>query len=163
MMKNEFIIRNANTSDINDILSIFNYYIKNSFAAYLEDEVKTNFFHDIMQTSQFFYILELGTRTIGFAFLKNYLPYKNFEHTGQITYFINEKHTNKGLGTLLLNKLIKDAKEHGISILLVNLSSLNQSSLNFHKKHGFVECGRFKNIGKKFNHNFDIIWMQRNL
>jgi phosphinothricin acetyltransferase len=163
MMKNEFRIRNAKTSDINDFLSIFNYYIKNSYAAYLEEEVKTNFFHNIKQTTQFFYILELGARIIGFAFLKNYLPYKNFEHTGQLTYFINEKYTNKGLGTLLLNKLIKDAKEQGITILLVNLSSLNQPSLNFHKKHGFVECGRFKNIAKKFNRYFDIIWMQRNL
>jgi len=163
MTKDEFRIRNAEFSDINNILSIFNYYIKNGFAAYPENEVNINFFHEIKQKSRFFYILEIESRVIGFAFLKNYLPYENFKHTGQITYFIEQKYTNKGLGTLLLNKLIKDAKKHGITIFLVNLSSLNQQSLNFHKKNGFLECGRFKNIAKKFNQNFDIIWMQRNL
>ncbi|MFX1308151.1 MAG: GNAT family N-acetyltransferase [Promethearchaeota archaeon] len=162
-MKEEFRIRNVKDSDLNNVLSIFNSYIKNGFAAYPENEVSINFFNNIRQRAHSFYVLVLGTRVIGFAFLKNYLPYENFKHTGQLTYFIDQKYTNKGLGTLLLNKLIKDAEEHGIYILLVNLSSLNQQSLNFHKKHGFFECGRFKNIAKKFNQFFDIIWMQRTL
>jgi len=162
-MIGKFMIRNVKDSDLNDVLSIFNYYINNGFAAYPENEVNIDFFYNIKQNSNFFYVFELETRVIGFAFLKNYLPYENFKHTGQLTYFINYKYTNKGLGTLLLKKLIKDAKKHGIHILLVNLSSLNQQSIHFHKKHGFLECGRFKNIAKKFNQDFDIIWMQRNL
>ncbi|MFW9939331.1 MAG: GNAT family N-acetyltransferase [Candidatus Thorarchaeota archaeon] len=162
-MRNEFRIRNIKDSDLNDVLSIFNYYVKNGFAAYPEKEVDITFFRNIKQNTHFFYVLELKARIIGFAFLKNYLPYENFKHIGQITYFLNHKYTNKGFGTLILNKLIKDAKEHGIFILLANLSSLNQQSLKFHENHGFVECGRFKNIAKKFNQDFDIIWMQRNL
>ncbi|MFW9826652.1 MAG: GNAT family N-acetyltransferase [Candidatus Thorarchaeota archaeon] len=162
-MSDEFRIRNLEDSDLNEMLLIFNYYIKNNFAAYPENEVNSKFFLNIKQTALCFYVLELGTRIIGFAFLRNYLPYENFKQTGVLTYFIDHKYTNKGLGTLLLNKLIEYAKEHEIRILLVNLSSLNQQSLNFHKKHGFHECGRFKNIAKKFNKFFDVIWMQKNL
>ncbi|MFX1420566.1 MAG: GNAT family N-acetyltransferase [Promethearchaeota archaeon] len=162
-MKNKLRIRSVQDSDLNDVVSIFNYYIKNGFAAYLENEVNISFFHNIKQISQLFYVLELEATVIGFAFLKNYLPYENFKHTGLLTYFISHEYTNKGLGTIVLNKLIKDAKEQGIHILLVNLSSLNHQSLNFHKKNGFIECGRFKNIAKKFNQAFDIIWMQKTL
>ena len=54
MMKDEFRIRNAKFSDINSVLSIFNYYIKNGFAAYPENEVNINFFHEIKQKARFF-------------------------------------------------------------------------------------------------------------
>lgn len=159
----EFKIRVLKDSDLNEVSSIFSYYIENNFAAYPESEVDSNFFLNIKQTANCFYVLELGTTIVGFAFLRNFLPYDNFKHTGVLTYFIDYKYTDKGLGTLLLNKLIEYAKENEISILLVNLSSLNQQSLNFHIKHGFYECGRFKNIARKFNKEFDIIWMQKNL
>ncbi|MFX1391011.1 MAG: GNAT family N-acetyltransferase [Promethearchaeota archaeon] len=163
MTRDSFIIRKVRDSDLNEVLLIFNYYIKNGFAAYPEEEVSIEFFYNIMQNSLNFYILEIKERIVGFAFLKNYLPYENFKLTGVLTYFIDHKYTNKGFGTLLLKKLIKDAIDHGIQVLLINLSSLNEQSIKFHKNHGFIECGRFKNIAKKFNQEFDIIWMQRNL
>ncbi|MEW6616706.1 MAG: hypothetical protein AB1401_14730 [Thermodesulfobacteriota bacterium] len=35
--------------------------------------------------------------------------------------------------------------------------------MNFHKKNGFIECGRFKNICKKKNKIFDVVYMQKML
>lgn len=64
------------------------------------------------------------------------------------------------LVTQILKQFIIEGKELGISNLLANISSLNEGSINFHKKHGFRECGRFKNIGRKFEKDFDVIWMQ---
>jgi len=54
-----------------------------------------------------------------------------------------------------------DARAAGVETLLANISSLNEVSLNFHLKHGFKECGRFQRIGKKFDRDFDVIWMQK--
>ncbi|MGD0951544.1 MAG: hypothetical protein ABR985_03985 [Methanotrichaceae archaeon] len=49
----------------------------------------------------------------------------------------------------------------GIVTVLASISSLNQASLAFHKKNGFVECGRFVGIGRKMGKGFDVVWMQR--
>ncbi|MFX1597203.1 MAG: GNAT family N-acetyltransferase [Promethearchaeota archaeon] len=159
----EFRIRKVKNSDLNDVLSIYNYYILNCFAAYSEKEVKINFINHLSQECLSFVVLEIEKKIVGFAFIKNYLSYDNFKHTGQLSYFIKPEYTNKGFGTTLFNELIDYANENGIRLLFVHLSSLNEQSLNFHKKHGFIECGRFKDIAKKFGQIFDIIWMQRSL
>ncbi|MFW9998886.1 MAG: GNAT family N-acetyltransferase [Candidatus Hodarchaeota archaeon] len=162
-MQYEFKIRDLKESDISSILSIFNYHVINGFAVYSEKEVNIDFINHLIKDSISFIILEIGQEITGFAFLRNYLPYDNFKHTGQLSYFIKPEYTNKGFGTILLNKLVEDAISKGISVFLVHLSSLNKQSLKFHKKHGFSECGRFKNIAKKFNKPFDIIWMQKTI
>ncbi|MFX0177584.1 MAG: GNAT family N-acetyltransferase [Candidatus Hodarchaeota archaeon] len=148
-------------SDIPIVRDIYNYYVINGVAAYSEKEVDLDFFLKMKKEALSFYILEINNEIVGFCVLRNYLPYENFRHTGLLTYFIKFKLTNKGYGSILYEKLIEDAKRYGIKTLIVHLSSLNSLSINFHKKHGFKECGRFKNIAKKFNQDFDIIWMQK--
>jgi len=51
----------------------------------------------------------------------------------------------------------------GITNILANISSLNSRSIDFHKKNGFVECGRFKNVGRKKEQLFDTVSMQKML
>jgi len=48
-----------------------------------------------------------------------------------------------------------------IKTLLASISSRNKESIAFHKKHGFIECGRFKDIGRKRGKPFDVVWMQK--
>lgn len=69
----------------------------------------------------------------------------------------------KGVGKQALEKLEGEAKKIGIKKLLVDISSENIQSINFHKKNGFVECGRFHNMGKKKGKYFDVVWMEKNL
>ncbi len=155
------MIRQFRNTDLGDIIEIFNYYVKNSFAAYPEKELGSNLFNKLVQEAISCYVLEIENAIGGYAILRNYLPYENFKHTGILTYFLKVECTNKGFGTIIFNKLIEDAKQHGINIIYVHVSSKNPQSLNFHKKLGFKECGRFKNVAKKFNQKFDIIWMEK--
>lgn len=162
-----FVIREATSQDIEKMLKIFNYYVENSFAAYLETPVGPEFFHafhegETNKTEHSpFYVTEEDNRVIGFGTLKPFFPFRNFQHTGVISYFILPEYTKKGLGTKFLDALCQDAKKKNMKSLLVNVSSKNQASLNFHLKHGFVECGRFKDAGTKFGKYFDIVWFQK--
>jgi phosphinothricin acetyltransferase len=160
-MMDTYILRAAKNSDINNIRDIYNYYVNNGYEAYSENDVDVGFFINMKKAALSFYILEIKGEPVGFSVLRNYLPYENFRHTGIITYFIKPEFTNMGYGSILYNKLIEDAKKFGINTIIVHLSSLNHRSLKFHTKYGFKECGRFRNIAKKFKQDFDIIWMQK--
>ena len=61
----------------------------------------------------------------------------------------------------MLKRLISDARKMKIKTLLASISSRNKESIAFHKKHGFIECGRFKDIGRKRGKLFDVVWMQK--
>jgi L-amino acid N-acyltransferase YncA len=162
------VIREATPKDTEGMLEIFNYYIENSFAAYFETPVGSEFFHNSHEESELnktehfpFYVMEENNRLIGFGALKPFLPLRNFQHTGVVSYFIRPEYARKGLGTKLLDTLCQDAKKKNVKSLLANVSSKNQASLNFHLKHGFVKCGDFKAAGIKFGAYFDIVWLQK--
>ncbi len=104
-------------------------------------------------------------RRVGLSALEcsSHHPTPAFAQTAEVTYFIHPDHTGKGLGKRLLGFLEKGALEKGITNLLASISSLNPGSVEFHQKHGFTECGRFRKVGKKKGREFDTVWMQKRL
>jgi len=164
----KYSIREASTEDIPGMLEVFNYYIENSFASYIETSVGPEFFQVIQNEKEQekddrfpFYVIEENGKIIGLGALRPYFPFPNFRHTGVVSYFILPGHTRKGLGSRMLEKLCTEAREKKMKSLLANVSSKNEASLNFHLKHGFIECGRFRDAGTKFGKYFDIIWLQK--
>lgn len=164
----EYLIREASTEDIAGMLEVFNYYVENSFASYLETSVGPEFFQVIQSEKEQdkdesfpFYVIEENSKIIGIGALRPYFPFPNFRHTGVVSYFILPGHTRKGLGSKMLGKLCTEAREKKMKSLLANVSSKNEASLNFHLKHGFIECGKFREVGTKFGKYFDIIWLQK--
>ncbi|MFX1445141.1 MAG: GNAT family N-acetyltransferase [Promethearchaeota archaeon] len=154
-------LRNIKDSDGYHITSIINYFTKNSFAAFPNKEVGIEFFIALKKEAIAFYMLEINKEPVGFCCLRKYNPFETFSHTGLLTYFILPEYTKKGFGTLMLSQLINDAESNGINNLLACIASQNIQSIKFHEKHGFIECGRFKNVGYKFNQFFDLVWMQK--
>jgi L-amino acid N-acyltransferase YncA len=162
----DYTIRHARDEDKNDVIHIFNYYIENSYSAFFEKRVDTAFFDilkDIAYGNSFYVIEHKGIGVIGFGLLKIYHNAEVFSSVAELGYFIKPEFTHKGLGTLILDRLIKDARIMHIKTLLASISSLNEESINFHKKHDFYECGRLKGIGQKHGKTFDVIWMQRDI
>jgi len=157
-------IRKVTSEDKNSIASIFNYYVKNSFAAYPENKVGDEFFERLISVTyndSFYVIEDSNTGVVGFGLLKKYHPAETTRQTAELTYFLYPEHLRLGLGEKLLEVLYSDAKSYGVKTLLAHISSLNEISINFHLKNGFIECGRFKNVGKKFGKEFDVVWVQK--
>ncbi len=160
----DYIFRKVNKNDGRQVIDVLNYYIENSFAAFLDNKLSYDQFKLLMDMYKGypFYVIENKLNdVIGFGALGRYHPAQVFNRVAKLTYFILPAHTQKGLGTQLLNILSTEAKEMGIDSLLADISSLNQASLNFHIAQGFTECGKFTRIGEKQNTNFDVIWMQK--
>jgi L-amino acid N-acyltransferase YncA len=106
-------------------------------------------------------VVAVEQRVVGFGLMSPYRRDETFKHTGVLTYFIMPEYTRLGLGSALLDRLIREAQARGINNLLANISSRNEQSLNFHRKHGFRECGRLEGIGVKFDECFDVVWVQK--
>lgn len=157
------ILRPLTSDDAQQVMDIFNYYVENSFAAYPQTKLPVEFYSALMASYQGYpnaAALQDG-KVIGFGGLRAYSPMSTFSHTAELSYFLSADHTSKGLGSLMLNHFIEGAKEKKIDILLASISSLNEASLAFHKKHGFTVCGTFKKIGCKNGVDFDVVYMQK--
>ncbi|MGD8307062.1 MAG: GNAT family N-acetyltransferase [Ignavibacteria bacterium] len=159
-MKDVILIRPYQQKDFEPLLSVFTTFAKDSFAAYCDEDFDVSHIREAVEDAKIILVLTESENLIGFGFLSKYKPYPNFNRTGVLTYFILPEYTGKGLGTRILNELISFGRKNGITNYLANISSKNEQSLNFHKKHGFVEVGQFKDVGIKFNQTFDIVWVQ---
>jgi phosphinothricin acetyltransferase len=149
------------------VVDLYNHYVETSFAAYPETSAPYALFDRFLAITRGYPALvatsERTGEVVGFAFLHPYHPATSFNRTAEITYFLSPAHTRQGLGTLFLQSLEEAARPLGVDCLLANVSSRNEASLEFHRKQGFVECGRFREIGRKRGEDFDIVWFQKRL
>jgi L-amino acid N-acyltransferase YncA len=160
----EYSISQISNEDRKAIMDIFNHYVENSFAAYPENKLPYQAFDMFLQMSSGFptgSIRDQNGKIVGFGMLRTHNPMPTFSQTAEVTYFIHPDHTGVGLGKMLLSFLEKGAVEKGITNILANISSLNPRSIEFHQKNGFMECGRFRKVGKKKGQEFDTVWMQK--
>jgi phosphinothricin acetyltransferase len=154
-------IHDFRQSDLDTMLAVFNSFVRDSHAAYPESELNRGQFETIMAQAKIIVTLRHEEAVIGFGFISSYKPLGNFDHTGVLTYFILPDYTGVGLGTRLLHELFRRGREAGISNYLAHISSRNEQSLNFHRKHGFKEVGRFKEVARKFGELIDVVWVQK--
>jgi L-amino acid N-acyltransferase YncA len=160
----EYRFRPVKEGDHRALTDIFNYYIENSYAAYREKKIDTAFVEILKRIAgeyPFYTIESIEGEIAGFGMIHPYHPAETFTRVAELSYFLAPDHTGRGLGTKLLHRLTEDALQMGIDTLVASISSRNEQSLNFHKKNGFVECGRFKRIGRKWGEDFDMVWMQK--
>jgi phosphinothricin acetyltransferase len=160
-MNNEVNIRTKKEEDLENILEVVKSFVKDSFAAYSDEYYPSSIVDEWNKKAKVFLVLETGDNVIGFGFVASYKQFKSFNHVGVLTYFILPEYTGKGLGTKLFNQLISKGKDLGITNYLAHITSKNEQSLNFHKKQGFQEVGRFKDMSVKLGESIDMVWVQK--
>ena len=146
------------------VMGIFNFFIEKTFAAYPEAPLSEGVFDQFLALSRKYpaiVVKDQGGHVVGFAFLQPYHPADSFRHTAVATYFILPEHTRKGIGARILEDFIREARKKGLKHLLVNISSLNPGSIEFHRKNGFRKCSTFSDIGHKTGKTFSVVWMER--
>ena len=159
----EYSLRPVQEKDREAVLEIFNYYVENDMAAFSDERVGREFFDSFLEQTKHhpFYVVETEDgRLVGWGLARPYHPARTFQQTAVLGYFLHRDFLGKGIGSKLFDRLVEECKRLGIDNFLVSISSLNTGSIHFHEKRGFVECARFKSVGKKLGKDFDVIWMQ---
>lgn len=158
------VLKPLTADDRQEVIDIFNYYVRNSFAAYLESAVPYDFFDMLLNLCKGYpstvAVTEDG-EVVGFGMLRPYNPIPAFSRTAEITYFLKPGFTGRGIGKALLDYLVAEGKERGLTSILAGISSLNEGSIRFHLRNGFSECGRFKSVGVKKGMAFDVVYCQK--
>jgi phosphinothricin acetyltransferase len=148
------------------VVELFNYYVEHGFAAFAEQPMSLTFADRLLELARGYPTVgakDPAGRLRGFGLLRPHNPLSTFSHTAEVTVFLAADCTRQGLGTRILEELERGGRARGIHTILAGVSSLNEGSLAFHRKHGFVEAGRFREVCIKKGTAFDVIWMQKML
>ena len=148
------------------VIDIYNHYVEHGFASYREVPLPYEAFDRFLSITRGFpaYACVAADGTVaGFGFLHPWHPSECCKRTGELTYFLRAEATGQGIGSRLLARLLAEAVPLGLDRVLASVSSRNPGSLAFHRRHGFEECGRFPQVGRKHGEDFDVVWMIRKL
>jgi len=156
-------IRPVRRGDRDQVISIFNHYVRESHAAFPDQPVKPGFFDFMLHGAHASYVADDAGRVVGFSILRPFMPFPAFRGTAAVTVFILPSHVQQGLGSRMMEAMTRDTARLGIHTFVAQISSRNTGSIAFHEKQGFCECGRVEDAGCKFGEPFDLVLMRRTL
>lgn len=102
-----------------------------------------------------------ASEVIGWCALKPVSKRECFKGVAEVSIYFDAQYIGKGLGTLLLRKLIIDSENHGFWTLQSNIFPENEASIKFHLKNGFRTVGIREKVGKLHNQWKDLVMLER--
>ncbi|MDX6182827.1 GNAT family N-acetyltransferase [Flavobacterium sp. Fl-77] len=157
-------LRPATTDDLEKILEIVNHSILHTTANYNYDiqtlEVQTKWFEDKKAKNLPIVVADLDGEVIGFGSYGQFREKIGYQYTVEHSVYVVESAIGKGVGGKLLTELIRLAKQQGIHVMIGAIDADNAGSIAFHEKYGFVVTGTLREVGYKFDHWLDLVFMQ---
>ena len=163
-----------------DILSIYTYYVENTTVTFQItpndlDEMKKivipsnprfksyAIFYD--QYDQPEHHLQNGQMTLsqicGYVLLNPYRPREAFQDSAEVTIYLKQDVTGKGIGSAALQFIETIARQNHFHTLVSLICNENLQSIRLFKKHGYFECACIKECGKKFDRFLDLVIYQK--
>jgi len=102
-----------------------------------------------------------GGEVVAFGALTPYRPKPSYAHTVENSVYVREGWRGKGLGGLILDRLVEQARARGHRSLIARITASNEASLLLHERHGFVRVGHERRVAFKHGIWLDVITLQR--
>ncbi len=161
----ETTIRAATEEDLPAILEIYNDAVLHSTASYdLEPStLEQRAAWLAARKRQGFPVLvaEVGGAVAAFGTYGTFREKPGYRHTVEHTVYVAPGYRRHGLGRALVAELVELARAQGKHAMVGAVDAENEGSLRFHLAMGFVEVGRFREVGHKFGRWLDLIFVER--
>lgn len=97
---------------------------------------------------------------VGWGSLSTFRSRPAYRLTVENSVYVHPEHVRQGIGSRLMADQIERARALKLKTIIAAVDSEQVGSLALHKKHGFVEAGRFPNLGYKFDRWLTSVFMQ---
>ena len=97
---------------------------------------------------------------LGFASLSSYKERAAYRSTVEDSVYVDSDHRGRGVADRLLGDLLAVARTSGFHSVIARIGGGNEASIALHAKHGFVEVGVERQVGRKFGRWQDVTVMQ---
>jgi L-amino acid N-acyltransferase YncA len=99
-------------------------------------------------------------KLLGFASYGTFRAWPAYKYSVEHSIYIHPQHRGQGLGKILLNALIAEAKQRQVHTLVGGIDASNIASIALHTQAGFLEAGLIKQAAYKFDRWLDLAFYQ---
>ncbi len=154
------MIRKVDLRDAAAIMAIYNGYITDSVITFETEPLSLEEMRGrIAAVSADFpyWVYEVEGKIAGYCYAHPWKEKAAYSRTLETTVYLSPEYTGRGLGRLLMQKLIDDCRERGIHALIACITEGNEASCALHLKMGFKQVSRFHQVGWKFGRWLDVM------
>ena len=159
----ETILRLAEERDLPAINAIYNHYVEHSTCTYQiapeTEEARAAWFHahDALHPVT---VAERAGEIAGWGSLNVYHPREAYTRTVENSLYVRAGVQRQGIGRVLLRDLVERARALDHHTILAAISAEQSGSIALHAALGFVEAGRFRELGWKHARWLDVVVLQ---
>ena len=99
----------------------------------------------------------------GFAYLSRMSDKSGWRFTREDTIYLAPAYRGMGVGQVLLQALLDEARGIGLRLIAASITSENAASVALHRRCGFELVGTLRHAGFKFGRWLDTTYMQADL
>ncbi len=158
----------AGSADLAAVARIYAHYVRHSVATFEETPPGLDYWrekHDeIAARGLPFLVAEAGGEVVGYAFASAWRPRPAYRWSAEDSVYVAPGLERRGIGSALLGTLLGELRGAGIrQVIAVIADAGDDASPGLHRRFGFVEAGRLRAVGFKFDRWIDTILMQLSL
>lgn len=153
------MIRNVKVEDAKDIANINNYYILNTCITFDIDKLQSKDMEEKIKkkkNKEPWIVYEEDNKILGYAYVGEWRSKAAFNFTKEVTIYLDINKKGKGIGTKLMEELLKRCKEYGIHTLISVITMPNDVSVTLHERFGFKQVAYYKEVGFKQEKWLDV-------
>jgi phosphinothricin acetyltransferase len=164
-MTGDVIVRDAGEADLPAILEIYNAAVLNETSIWTDDisDLAERRAWWQARTAQGFpvYVAEVNGAVCGYGTFGEFRSNQGYRFTVEHSIYVVTPEQRRGIGSVLLTRLIAEARRTNKHAMIGGIASDNLASLALHQRFGFVETGRMPQVGFKFGRWLDLVFMQK--
>lgn len=164
-MTDEVQLRDAAPDDLPGVLAIYNDVLASSTAIFshqpatLED--RWGWWQARIAQGYPVLVARDALGVAGFATFGDFRSGPGYRFTVEHTVHVRADGRGRGVGTHLMRALFARAASLGKHVMVAGVDASNTASIRFHERLGFTRTGCLREVGYKFDHWLDLVFLQR--
>ena len=158
-------IRHATDDDMPALAAIYNDAVRHTTAIWNDAEVDADNRRQwlALRRAAGYPVLvadDGGRGVLGYASFGDFRAFDGYRHTVEHSIYVRADARRGGVAGQLMAELIAQARARRKHVMVGAIESGNAASIALHRRLGFEEVGRMKQVGTKFGRWLDLTWMQ---
>ena len=162
-----FTIRAVRDADAGAIAKIYAYHVLHGTASYeVEPPSRDETLAKIRRVTEPgwpFLVAQEDGDIVGYAYATQFRDRAAYRFACEDSIYVAATKMRRGFGKALLDALMEQASAFGFRTIIAVVGGAEPASVALHQRCGFLEVGRLKGVGFKFDRWLDSVYLQRDL
>ncbi len=160
------MIRRGRAEDLPALTALYNHYIRETAITFdLEPytlEARRPWFDAFADTGRHqLFVAEAAGHVVGYACTRSFRDKRAYETSAEASIYLAPSALRKGLGTQLYTRLFEAVAGEDVHRFIAGITLPNEASIALHERFGFECVGVMREVGRKFDRYWDVLWMER--